>query len=501
MDAQDKEEMIETAAHSIITLFQPLSFPVDKLPNEILALIFDLIAEENQRDTETPTSPWNLLRVCRHWSQVALGTPILWSRLELMTISTAFEDPHLSTSKQRCSTLGQLERALGRSGAALLDVTFSFAGRLPSQGTGVPYREMMQELFCRAGNRCMALDFRSVGSYAGLGPGKTIDHLLPLERVQYIRTASTWYDTATLAKVLDAMEKSEVVIEEAYLDSHIMQLMGIRSRFLKRILDLTYVPYSGLTPTPILRSDVITRTLRLTEAWLTPAIEPGATLLPHLTSCWLDDCKLDELLQTPCTLPSLRKLWIRGYAHTAFIPVNAPFTLNLPNLEVLYLDKAALVLPSIHAPMLSAVELTRDRDGTVYIGWPRSQQGFIDDQNIRSYYQLSDTRSINPTSLTISLTIQEDTLVLALTQMSAIQWLTLLYPDLPDDISKYYGVDFYRRLGVMEPSILPVLQMLHMVLPSVLYDLRGTKEVVFGQAVAPFSRARPEVRVEVDEVG
>lgn len=424
--------------------------PVAKLPNEILSAIFKLIGEE--RDPPTPTSPWNLVRVCRARSHLAFATPVLWSKLELVTFSTSFKDPQLATSNQQCSTLGQLERALARSGAALLDVAFSFADDFRPF-----YRQSFYQLFQTAGSRCSALDFRSVETYwLRQMPEAPLAPVPSLERVRYIRTAPEWHDINLLEAIFDAMEHSKGTIEEAHLVSLMVGGMSDRAWFLNKITNLTCVPYEDMAAVPILRPDTVIETLRLTGAWLIPAsrsyrIEPGAVLLPNHRTCWIDNCKLHKLLKHPCTLPSLRRLDIRGENVTKAATQRHPFILDLPNLDTLGLYEAPLVLSSFNAPILSSVALTRNRDDmyTGYLEWPELEEDFYDDVVIASYYRLDDTRKINPTSFTISLImIQEDTLIMALAQMPAIQRLTLLYPSLADATTRYYGAEFYSRLGV-----------------------------------------------------
>jgi hypothetical protein len=58
--------------------------PAHQLPVEILADIFDLaLAGERYNIINTNDGPWLLSHVCQYWKHVALGTPYLWTDLNL----------------------------------------------------------------------------------------------------------------------------------------------------------------------------------------------------------------------------------------------------------------------------------------------------------------------------------------------------------------------------------------------------------------------------------
>ncbi|GLB38391.1 putative F-box-like [Lyophyllum shimeji] len=89
-----------------------LQSPVSRLPAELLSSVFVMgvlgIGDEN------PVMVSTLMLVCRYWSEVALNTPILWSKVSV--------GPHDSLDKAR--------RKLDRSKSCPLDITVDFGPRM-----------------------------------------------------------------------------------------------------------------------------------------------------------------------------------------------------------------------------------------------------------------------------------------------------------------------------------------------------------------------------------
>ncbi|TFK52373.1 hypothetical protein OE88DRAFT_1627936 [Heliocybe sulcata] len=93
-----------------------LQSPIQRLPSELLAAIFVVGALDTAE--EDPLSVSALMLVCKHWTDVALDTPILWSRLVFRSQAS-------------------IERAklkLARSKSAPLDISIDFNPRLETAG-------------------------------------------------------------------------------------------------------------------------------------------------------------------------------------------------------------------------------------------------------------------------------------------------------------------------------------------------------------------------------
>lgn len=89
-----------------------LQAPLQRLPNELLASIFVIgVLQTGEQDS---LMLWTLMLVCRHWREVAINTPALWSRITM--------DTHHSLQKARLK--------LERSKAAPLDICVDFSPRL-----------------------------------------------------------------------------------------------------------------------------------------------------------------------------------------------------------------------------------------------------------------------------------------------------------------------------------------------------------------------------------
>ncbi|KAF5382747.1 hypothetical protein D9615_002905 [Tricholomella constricta] len=89
-----------------------LQSPVLRLPSELLSSIF-VMGVLGIRDDD-PVMVSTLMLVCRYWSDVALNTPILWTKISM--------SPHDSLEKAR--------RKLERSRSCPLDITVNFGPRM-----------------------------------------------------------------------------------------------------------------------------------------------------------------------------------------------------------------------------------------------------------------------------------------------------------------------------------------------------------------------------------
>ena len=100
--------------------------PIACLPVEILSHIFLLAAHTPDEDVEPPedeispclssssTSPSVLAAVCRHWREVAIATPRLWTRI-CVTIGDIMY-------RRRGGTFSAVSRSVARSGKCPLDI-------------------------------------------------------------------------------------------------------------------------------------------------------------------------------------------------------------------------------------------------------------------------------------------------------------------------------------------------------------------------------------------
>ncbi|THV00843.1 hypothetical protein K435DRAFT_818198 [Dendrothele bispora CBS 962.96] len=89
-----------------------LQSPVHRLPSELLATIF--ITGVLEMGDDNPIMVPTLMLVCRYWAEIALDTPILWSKIAI--------SPHDSLEKAR--------RKLTRSKSSPLDITINFGPRV-----------------------------------------------------------------------------------------------------------------------------------------------------------------------------------------------------------------------------------------------------------------------------------------------------------------------------------------------------------------------------------
>jgi hypothetical protein len=89
-----------------------LKSPVQRLPDELLSLIFVIgVLGGDDKDSVMVST---LMLVCRYWADVALNTPVLWS-----TISVSSND-----------SLEKARRKLARSKSVPLDITINFGPRV-----------------------------------------------------------------------------------------------------------------------------------------------------------------------------------------------------------------------------------------------------------------------------------------------------------------------------------------------------------------------------------
>ncbi|KAG8815908.1 hypothetical protein FRC17_000551 [Serendipita sp. 399] len=130
--------------------------PISILPEEIISYIFEAFVASGD-------PPWQLALVSNQWKELALGTPRLWSNI-LVTNSKAHcksysiggEIGQVSArgNFQLCQTSDDLEKALVRSGATLLNVSIQQTKlskpifvKAWSQILGKPVSDRLQDLF------------------------------------------------------------------------------------------------------------------------------------------------------------------------------------------------------------------------------------------------------------------------------------------------------------------------------------------------------------------
>ncbi|KAG8815906.1 hypothetical protein FRC17_000549, partial [Serendipita sp. 399] len=103
--------------------------PIDRLPTEILSCIFEASVVYSEE------SPWRLVLVNRRWKQVALGTHSLWSQILIpgsaersvngcrpYDIGGDIGRVWGFNNFQICAAACELDKALVRSGATLLNI-------------------------------------------------------------------------------------------------------------------------------------------------------------------------------------------------------------------------------------------------------------------------------------------------------------------------------------------------------------------------------------------
>jgi hypothetical protein len=109
-----QREQLESHLEQVVRL----QSPVLRLPSEILSSIFIIGVRQMGEDDSLLVS--TLMLVCRYWADVAIGTPVLWSKIEV--------SKHHSLEKAK--------RKLARSKSVPLDITINFGPR-PDQTSGV----------------------------------------------------------------------------------------------------------------------------------------------------------------------------------------------------------------------------------------------------------------------------------------------------------------------------------------------------------------------------
>ncbi|KAG8800645.1 hypothetical protein FRC17_006827, partial [Serendipita sp. 399] len=99
--------------------------PICRIPAEVLTCIFESFVFYVEQ------SPWELVLVSRQWKNTALGTHRLWSKILITVLMENYKIHSIGGEVgkvrshgnfQVCSTVDELDRALARSGATLLDV-------------------------------------------------------------------------------------------------------------------------------------------------------------------------------------------------------------------------------------------------------------------------------------------------------------------------------------------------------------------------------------------
>ncbi|KAJ8075570.1 hypothetical protein PM082_021200 [Marasmius tenuissimus] len=84
IEARRKEEELVSALHSL----ENLSSAIFALPDELLALIFELLVEGDTMGHTMSKSagPWIIAQTCRRWRQLALSTPSLWTLIRVHSL-------------------------------------------------------------------------------------------------------------------------------------------------------------------------------------------------------------------------------------------------------------------------------------------------------------------------------------------------------------------------------------------------------------------------------
>ncbi|KAJ7633254.1 hypothetical protein FB45DRAFT_1148910, partial [Roridomyces roridus] len=119
LEIEDLQHSLEPRLHERSQLCQSLAshrYPVLTLPAEVTSEIFtQFLPPFPQRPSLVgPLSPSFLLRICRQWRDIALGTPALWSTMEL--------DIDSEDKKLHARQLGLLDSWLQRSGHCPLSI-------------------------------------------------------------------------------------------------------------------------------------------------------------------------------------------------------------------------------------------------------------------------------------------------------------------------------------------------------------------------------------------
>ena len=108
----NERELLEKSLEQAVRL----QAPVQRLPSELLASIFTIgVLGADEEDTLMLS---NVMLVCRYWADVAMNTPVLWSRVVV--------SDHVSLDKAR--------RRLARSKSVPLHVDINFSPQMDSRG-------------------------------------------------------------------------------------------------------------------------------------------------------------------------------------------------------------------------------------------------------------------------------------------------------------------------------------------------------------------------------
>lgn len=74
--------------------------PVNRLPPELLGIVFEHLLERNSRGTtnvDYPDYQWPTIQsVCRHWRETAIHTPALWNEIRFPAFTQEVRNTHSS---------------------------------------------------------------------------------------------------------------------------------------------------------------------------------------------------------------------------------------------------------------------------------------------------------------------------------------------------------------------------------------------------------------------
>lgn len=107
----ERERLERSLEHAV-----RLQAPIQRLPSELLASIFTIGVLDGEEEDTLMLS--NVVLVCRYWADVAINTPVLWSRVAVSN--------HVSLDKAR--------RRLSRSKSVPLHVDINFSPQMDGRG-------------------------------------------------------------------------------------------------------------------------------------------------------------------------------------------------------------------------------------------------------------------------------------------------------------------------------------------------------------------------------
>lgn len=179
--------------------------PVKRLPSEVLSEIFTIQVDRGG-------TPWTLLSVCRLWNAVASSTPRIWRYIQIDYDRGYFDS---ASSFQHCFTNAHFEKALSRTGAVPLNLSFGLYGGEDEAADSKRFGALFNTL-TKVLDRCDTLELRDthgplLAEYQELFA--TL-HIPTPSALRCLRVGTGWGESSITQKILVASNHESAVLRE-----------------------------------------------------------------------------------------------------------------------------------------------------------------------------------------------------------------------------------------------------------------------------------------------